>query len=185
MQSANILLLRNNFQQIVFVKQSVIFLRGRDMFLFLFILWIIFNGNLTLEIALFGIGVAGGVFLFACKFMGYSVKKDIFIMKKLPYFVLYVLALIWEIIKANIATIKLVLSRRYDVEPVLVKFDIHFDTNMGKVLFANSITLTPGTITVDVKDDTYTVHGLDNSFVDGIDEGRIVNIIRRLEETHA
>jgi len=151
------------------------------MFILLFVLWIIFNGNFTLEIALFGLAVAALIFLFSCKFLGYSLKKDIRIVKKIGLFCQYVFVLIIEIFKANFATIKLILSNRYNVEPVLVTFDVHFNTDVAKVLFANSITLTPGTITAEIDGDSYRVHALDNSFIDGINEGKIIDILHRME----
>ena len=154
------------------------------MYIMLFLLWIIFNGNLTLEIALFGLAIAGLIYLFSCKFLDFSVKKDIMLIKKLGYFFEYVGVLIVEIIKANVLTMKLVVSGRYDIDPVLVSFDVHFDSEIAKVLYANSITLTPGTITAEISGDTYTVHALDETFVDGIDEGKIVDILHRMEAVH-
>ena len=71
------------------------------MFLALFVLWIIFNGNFTLEIALFGIVIASFVYFFACKCLDYSFKKDILLVKRIGYFLEYVGVLIVEIIKAN------------------------------------------------------------------------------------
>lgn len=154
------------------------------MYIMLLILWIVFNGNLTLEIVLFGMLFAALIYLFSCKFLDFSVKKDIMMVKKLGYFFEYVGVLIVEIIKANFATIKLVLSNRYDIDPVLVTFDVHFKTEIAKVLFANSITLTPGTITAEINEDTYTVHALDETFTRGINCSRIVDILHRMEETH-
>ena len=154
------------------------------MFLALFVLWIIFNGNFTFEIAMFGLAIAAFVYFFACKCLDYSFKKDILLIKRLIYFMEYVGVLVVEIIKANVATMKLVVSSRYDIDPVLVTFDVHFESEVTRVLFANSITLTPGTITADVDGDTFTVHALDESFVDGIDKGRIVDILHRMEEVN-
>ena len=154
------------------------------MYIMLFLLWIIFNGNLTLEIALFGLVIAGLVYLFACKCLDFSFKKDIMMIKRLGYFCAYVGVLVVEIIKANVSTMKLIVSSRYDIDPVLVTFNVHFESEICKVLFANSVTLTPGTITADVDGDTYTVHALDESFTDGISEGKIVDILHRMEEVH-
>ena len=50
--------------------------KEKAMYLLYFILWIIFNGKITLEICLFGIVIAGAVFAFICKFMDYSVEKE-------------------------------------------------------------------------------------------------------------
>ena len=66
----------------------------------------------------------------------------------------------------------------------MVTFDVHFNTEIAKVLFANSITLTPGTITAEIDGDTYRVHALDESFVSGINEGKIIDILRRMEALH-
>ncbi len=152
------------------------------MFLLLFLAWVIFNGKLTLEIALFGIGIAGIVYLFACKFMDFSIQKDIACIKKAGIFCWFVLALFIEIVKANLVTAKWILSTRYEVEPVLVTFTMHFKTDIARVLYANSITLTPGTITVKQEGNTYTVHALERSYTDDINGGKIAEILYRLEE---
>lgn len=154
------------------------------LYIALFLLWIIFNGNITLEIALFGLVISGLIYIFSCKFMGFSPKRDLLMIKRCGYFFEYVGVLIVEIIKANISTIKLVMSNRYDIDPVLVTFDVHFESEVSKVLFANSITLTPGTITADINGDTYTVHALDESFIFGINKGKIVDILHRMEAVH-
>ena len=114
----------------------------------------------------------------------YSFKKDILLVKRIGFFLEYVGVLVVEIIKANVATIKLVTSARYDIDPVLATFDVHFESEIARVLFANSITLTPGTITADVTGDTYTVHALDESFIDGINKGKIIDILHRMEEVN-
>ena len=154
------------------------------MYILLFVLWIIFNGNISVEIVLFGLAISALIYLFCCKFFDYSIKKDILVIKRIGYFIEYCAVLIVLIIKANMDTIKLIVSNRYDIEPALVTFDIHFESDVTKVLFANSITLTPGTITAEVEGDTYRVHALDVSFVEGINEGKIVDILRRMEACH-
>lgn len=154
------------------------------MYVLLFVLWIIFNGNITLEIVLFGLVISALIYIFNCKFFDFSIKKDINMIKKLGYFIEYMAVLFVLIIKANIETLKLIVSNRYDIEPTLVTFDVHFESDVTKVLFANSITLTPGTITAEVEGDTYKVHALDESFIDGINEGKIVDILHRMEACH-
>ena len=64
-----------------------------------FIVWIIFNGRITLEITVFGIVIAGLMFGFVCKFMDYSIEKERNLYKKLPLFGKYVVLLISEIWK--------------------------------------------------------------------------------------
>lgn len=62
------------------------------------------------------------------------------------------------------ATIKLVWSPKLVVEPEITSFHTHVRTLPGKVVLANSITMTPGTITVDMHDDLFLIHCLDTSF---------------------
>jgi multicomponent Na+:H+ antiporter subunit E len=68
--------------------------------------------------------------------------------------------LLVEIVKANVAVIIRVLGPRHAIDPVMVVVKTCARTDLGKATFANSITLTPGTVTVDVEDDTLKVHAL-------------------------
>ena len=68
--------------------------------------------------------------------------------------------LIVEIIKANIDVVKLVLSPTSKISPTMVRVQASQQTDLGQVVYANSITLTPGTISVDVANDEILVHAL-------------------------
>ena len=149
--------------------------------LFLF-LWIILNGQLTWEITAFGIVIAGVMYGFVCKFLDYSFETDILLFRKLPYILAYILILIWEIIKANVSAIRLATSFRNEVDPVIVKFKTDLKTDIAKVVLANSITLTPGTITIKLEGSEFVVHALDVELVEGIDESVFVHMLRRMEE---
>ena len=70
------------------------------------------------------------------------------------------------IVKANLAVLRLVMKPEIEVEPRLIRVPAEQRTDLGRSVFANSITLTPGTVTVDVEDDGFLVHALDNSFTD-------------------
>ena len=80
----------------------------------------------------------------------------------LPRLLLYALYLLKEIAKANLITLKRVYSRR-EVEPAIVTFRTPLAHEWTQVLLANSITLTPGTITLLLKEGELTVHCLDRS----------------------
>ena len=153
------------------------------MFLLLFFCWVIFNGAFTLEIAIFGVVIAAAIYAFACAFMGYSVKKDLFIMKKLPQVIAYVFILLWEVIKANVTLFKLFFHKKAaERRPVIVTFKTGLKTKIGRVLLANAITLTPGTITVSLIDDTYTIHCFDESLAAGLNDTIFERKLARLEE---
>ncbi len=147
-----------------------------------FILWVIFNGAVTPEICAFGVVISAAMFAFTCRFMGFSVKKELLFYKKLPLFVRYVAVLVKEIVKANFGVIHMILTQREEVQPVLAAFRSDLKSAVGKAFLANAITLTPGTITVSLEKDKYTVHCLDESLAEGMNDSVFVDYIRKLEE---
>jgi len=77
-----------------------------------------------------------------------------------PRLFLYLLWLLREVVKANLQVLRVVLHPRLPIDPVLVRFRTHLTTDLAKTILANSITLTPGTITVQVSGDEFLVHSL-------------------------
>lgn len=151
------------------------------MFLLFFLFWVIFNGQITLEIALIGVFVAALIYAFLCRFMGWSFQKDVHMMQYALFMIGYIFVLVWEILKANGATFKMIFTARYEMEPVLVTFKTDLKSPVLRVLLANSITLTPGTITVNLEENQYTVHALDRDFADGIEDSVFVKLLQKAE----
>lgn len=151
------------------------------MFVLFFLIWIIFNGQLTLEIAAFGVVIAGAIYLFICKFLDYSPRNDIILCKRFFLLLHYVFVLVVEILKANGAVFRMIYSAKYNIEPTVVHFKTTLHSTFARVLLANSITLTPGTITVSLKDDEYVVHCLDKELALGIDSSIFVKLLERIE----
>lgn len=151
------------------------------MYLLYFLLWVIFNGNFTLEIAIFGIIIAAFLFAFTCKFTDYSIAKEKMLIRNAFRILHYIVVLVIEIIKANLAVIRLILSEKEEIEPALVTFQADLHTQIGRASLANAITLTPGTITVLLDDNTYTVHCLDETFAEGMDTSVFVDMIKKCE----
>ncbi|MCQ2519033.1 MAG: Na+/H+ antiporter subunit E [Lachnospiraceae bacterium] len=134
------------------------------MYVVFFLFWLMLNGHVTLEIVLVGLFLSGLLYLFVWKFMGYSPKKEFKILCRLPKIIIYFLFLIKEIIVSSFQTIHFIWSPSEEVEPKLVSFKTKLKSKAGKTALGNSITLTPGTITVAIKDDMLLVHALDSSF---------------------
>ncbi|MDE6846459.1 MAG: Na+/H+ antiporter subunit E [Lachnospiraceae bacterium] len=154
------------------------------MFILFFLIWIIFNGQFTLEIAAFGVVVAGAMYWFICKFLDYKPGDDLILCKRLVLIFHYVFVLLVEILKANGAVFKMIYSAKYRLEPAVVHFKTNLRTPFARVLLANSITLTPGTITVSLKDDEYVVHCLDKELAQGIDSSIFVKLLERIENVN-
>lgn len=154
------------------------------MFVLFFLIWIIFNGQFTLEIAAFGIVIAGAIYWFICKFLDYSPRNDIILGKRFFLLLHYVCVLVVEILKANGAVFRMIYSAKYEIEPAVVHFKTTLHSTFARVLLANSITLTPGTITVSLKDDEYVVHCLDKELALGIDSSIFVKLLERIESVN-
>lgn len=134
-----------------------------------------------MEIVLFGLVISGLMYAFVCKFMDYSPKRDLAVFRKSGYILQYVGVLMAEIVKATMAVIKLIISAKYEPEPVIISFRTDLKTKTARVLLANSITLTPGTITASLDGDELVVHCLDKEFAEGMDSSIFVKLLKRLE----
>ena len=151
------------------------------MYIIFFLIWVIFNGQFTLEIAAFGAAIAGIMYWFICRFFNYDPKTDLFLGKRLFQILHYVFVLVREIIKANFEVIRMITSSRYEIEPAVVRFKTDLKTSFTRILLANSITLTPGTITVSLENDEHVVHCLDKSLAEGINRSVFVTLLRKME----
>jgi len=151
------------------------------MFILLNALWLILNGRITLEIFLFGIALSALIYLFMCRFMDFSIKKDVRLMRNVGYGIAYIFVLLKEIFISNFRVMAIILFKRIPISPALTEVRIELKTQMAKTILANSITLTPGTITVKVEGDVFTVHCLSAEMIDGIEDSRFVKLLRRME----
>lgn len=134
------------------------------MYFLLFGFWMLLNGRWTWEIAIVGLVVCAALYAFMIAFMGYAPRKEWALARRLGLLTRYGVYLVGEIFKASWAVIRLIWSPTLVTEPRLSSFRTRLRTDPGKVMLANSITMTPGTITVDVQQDKFLVHCLDSSF---------------------
>ena len=147
------------------------------------VLWLFFvllNGKLTWEIALLGAGTAALALAFSCAFLDWSLRRELRLLGLAPRILAYGAYLFFEIVKANLATLRRIYSRR-EVEPAVVTFQTKLKRSWQRVLLANSITLTPGTITLEEAGDRLTVHCLDRADAE-LADSEMERRIARLEE---
>lgn len=93
----------------------------------------------------------------------------------------YLLWLLKEIVISNIDVIRLIWQRRPAISPTMFKVTATQKTDVCKVLYANSITMTPGTVTLDVEGDTFLVHALTRANAEGVMRGDMDRRVSRLE----
>ena len=151
------------------------------MYLLLYIFWIILNGKITLEICLIGVAATALIGLLMRVLFGYTLALDLRILKKVPLFICYIFVLIWEIIRANVTVMRIILNRKREVRQSLVVIESGLKTRFARFVLANSITLTPGTITVRAEGSRFTVHCLSREMIEGIEDGTLCRLLKRME----
>ena len=139
---------------------------GVGLSVILGLLWITLSGHYTLSgdyPLIIGLGVLSVLIT-----VGITVRMRILDRETVPIARAPALFAYWgwlsgEILAANIAVLKLIMRPDVDIEPRLVRVPVDLRSGTARCVYANSITLTPGTVTIDVEDDGYLVHALDKS----------------------
>jgi len=125
----------------------------------LFLFWIFLSGHL--EPLLLGLGMASvALTVFLSRRMNVIDHESypLHLSSKFPGFFVYIFR---EIVKANIDVVTRILSwRKAPISPQMIEIPQSQETDLGAVIYANSITLTPGTVTIKLSKDNLTVHAL-------------------------
>jgi len=93
----------------------------------------------------------------------------------------YVPWLLWEIVKANIDVARRILDPRLPISPRIIKVRAGQRHDITRVIYANSITLTPGTVSVDTNGDEITIHALTEEAARAVETGDMDRRVSRLE----
>ncbi len=123
------------------------------------VLWLVLSGHFN-NLLLLGLGFSSviiTIFLYAR--MGLLFKKENF-GKINSRCVPYLSWLAGEISKSNLQVSKLILSNELEINPVITRLEVPGATNLAASILANSITLTPGTVSVEIEKEYVYVHGL-------------------------
>ena len=151
------------------------------MQLLFFLTFIVLCSMISLQIVCVGAILAIFLYWFVWRYLDYDVKREFRIFKKIFYLIGYIGVLLYEIAVANVTVMRMILSPSFHPSPVLVTFTVPLRSDYTRTMLANSITLTPGTITVSLEGDTYTVHCLDESLSTGMEDGVFVKMLRKME----
>ena len=88
--------------------------------------------------------------------------------------------LMWQVVLANIDVARRIWNPSLPIRPTWQRLDTTVATAMEKTLYANSITLTPGTLTTDVREDHFMIHALDPEGIVALRKGEMERRIRRI-----
>jgi multicomponent Na+:H+ antiporter subunit E len=127
------------------------------LFILSFIFWLLLTFDFTVANLIVGAVASIICALFFGKFFITNVYK-LLQPRRYFWFIVYLFIFIWECIKANLDVAYRVLHPAMPIRPGIVKVKTTLKSDMAKMLLANSITMTPGTISVDIIDDYLYIH---------------------------
>ena len=148
-------------------KTRNITLQFLNLWMTLLLIWVIANGTLAFDVLITGIVISAAIALaFASFARVYSVIR--WSPKVMLYYLMYLAVFLTELTKANLNVMRLVFSPRIDITPGIVEIKTSLKSPIGRLALANSITLTPGTLVVDIKDDSLFIHWINVSVTDPV-----------------
>lgn len=130
------------------------------VFILLMGFWLLLSATLHWQHLLVGTILSLGITAAWSKVQIGGGRRTHFSLKQAGLMFYYLLCLAWEVLKANIMVALIVLNPRLPVSPGIVVTRTPLKRGLMRALYANSITLTPGTITVDLEDDRLVVHAI-------------------------
>lgn len=156
------------------------------VFILSLIFWLLLTFNVTLPNLIVGSAASLLCAVIFARYYFHNVYK--FLQPhRYFWFLVYLLIFIWECIKANFDVAYRVISPSMPIKPGIVKVKTSLKSEFAKTLLANSITMTPGTITVDIIDDELYIHWIyirseDPAVYTGIITGVFEKYIKKFAE---
>lgn len=142
----------------------------------LFLFWLLLSGHF--EPLLLGLGLASVVStIYLARRMNLIDHESypLHLFSRLPAFLVYIIK---EIVKANIDVMKRIMTfGGKSISPRLVEIPLPQKTDLGRAIYATAITLTPGTVSVKIKNDTLVVHALTKEAADDLSAGVMAKAI--------
>jgi len=147
-------------------------LRALGLGAILFIFWLLLSGHYT-DTLLIGLGLG------SCGLVvGLAMRMDLVDHEGVPLqlggrFWVYFPWLMKEIFIANVNVARVILNPKLPISPVVTHFRASQESDLGKTIYANSITLTPGTITTSIQGQDLEIHALTLKDIDGREEDQM------------
>ena len=138
-----------------------------NLWLTLLLIWLIANGSLATDTVLTGVVITAAIaFAFAAFSRVYSVIR--WSPRVVYTYLLYLGVFLYELVKANLNVMRYVYSPHIDIHPGIVEIKTSLQSPIGRLALANSITLTPGTLVVDMRGDSLFIHWINVTATDPV-----------------
>lgn len=156
-------------------------LRSVATFLILFPVWIVWSGMLDAFHLALGV-ISCAIVTFLSHDLLFKRRDFKGWIRETGRFIQYLPWLLYQVVIANFHVVYLALHPKMPIEPRIVRYKSGLKNELALVVFANSITLTPGTITADIADGEYVVHALSKKTADDLLSGDMEKRVARIFE---
>jgi len=136
----------------------------------LFLFWLAISGSLKLANIALGLVLAIMIGALVAQLL-WSADAPVLTLRQSFRLLAYIPALLWDIVHSAVHVAGIVFNPSLPVDPVVVRHRAIFARPVSRVAYANSITMTPGTLTVDLIGDEYVIHCLDHAFAVEVQAG--------------
>jgi multicomponent Na+:H+ antiporter subunit E len=148
----------------------------------LFIFWILITGRLHWQHLLVGALCSYGITAFNRDLLLDPSERPLYHRNTLVKWISYFTILVIAVFKSNIDVAKIVLRPKLDISPGFVRFRTKVEKPVNRVILANSITLTPGTLSVEMEDDYYVVHAITRGHAEDVATWDMMDKLTEIEE---
>ena len=154
-------------------------MRNFAIFLVLFAVWLLWSGHFEPLMLGFGVGSCALVVFLGARLgildeEGFPFELGVRLAGYLPW-------VLWQVVKSNVEVSRLILNPSLPIRSFVVHIDVKQRTALGQAIHANTITLTPGTFTLDVRDNTFLIHALTREFAAEDQTGDLDERVFRVE----
>lgn len=147
--------------------------------LVLFALWLLLSGHYVP--LLIGLGALSVLLVVTIALRMDVVDREGHPIHLSPKALLYWPWLAWEIVKANLDVARRILDPRLPISPIVIRLKASQKSDLGRVIYANSITLTPGTVSIDIDGEHIEVHALTREAAQALRTGDMDRRVTRFE----
>ncbi|MBW8054499.1 MAG: hypothetical protein FVQ76_04225 [Nitrospira sp.] len=144
-----------------------------------FALWLLLSGHYVP--LLIGLGALSALLVVTIALRMDVVDREGHPIHLSPKALLYWPWLGWEIVKANLDVARRILDPRLPISPIVIRLKATQKSDLGRVIYANSITLTPGTVSIDIDGEHIEVHALTREAAQALRTGDMDRRVTRFE----
>lgn len=142
--------------------------------------WTILAERITIQSSIVGLLIAGVIYMYVKD--SFEDMQPFKTIKVIPLWIVFLSQLISEIIVANIQVAVIVLSKDMPIGPEVVEYKTEIKSDLLKTILANSITLTPGTMSVDITNDTLLIHCLSKRYAEALEGNAFEKTLLKIQE---